>query len=108
MVEPLFITDDELVKLLGVPEKDARARRVMTDATDSPQQYQWVGTTAHSPVMRADAIAPRSPGTTARMRPSMVSRSPETIIANRSRSPGRVGASLMAIDPTANPIAPMP
>jgi hypothetical protein len=57
--------------------------------------------------MRAEAIAPVSPGKAARMRASMASRVPATAAAKRSLRRGGSGGSSRLMAPSAKPVAPI-
>ena len=59
------------------------------------------------PVINAEAIAPPSPGTSARIRLSIASRMPSMAIAYRSLSGGGAGGSTVRIRPSTKPDAPM-
>ena len=59
------------------------------------------------PVITADAIAPLSPGKTARMRWSIASRIPSTTVAYRSQRLGACGISATRIRPSTKPEAPI-
>ena len=59
------------------------------------------------PVISADAIAPLSPGRTARMRWSIASRMPSTTVAYRSQRLGACGISATRIRPSTKPEAPI-
>jgi hypothetical protein len=66
-----------------------------------------VDSASRFPVISAEAIAPASPGTTARMRRSMASRIPSIVLKNLSRKPGADGAVSTLIAPVTKPVAPM-
>ena len=59
------------------------------------------------PVITAEAIAPLSPGRTARMRWSIASRIRSTAVAYRSRRVGACGISASRIRPSTKPDAPI-
>ena len=60
------------------------------------------------PVISADAMAPLSPGSTARMRASMAVAQALDRGGVVSHSPGGDGASAGLIAPSTKPVAPMP
>jgi hypothetical protein len=60
------------------------------------------------PVMSAEAIAPRSPLRTERIRRSRALRMESIVCAARSRNPGSNGGSNVRMRPNTNPDAPMP